>query len=288
MENILRPIYQERASHPDTLAVIMIERRNQTSPQTDNFDVALLVIVKTADRPVFIKHYEFNDQKASMQIVTDEQLQQWILLGTNRRIVDWLMNGKILFDRNEYLVNLIDKLHMFPFSERKLKIGLEYGKLIRRYLEGKGFFEARQYLDAYNHIVHALHHLARLEVIDNGFYPETTVWNQVRQIEPQVYKLYHELVDSGEALEKRLELLFLASDFLIHSKAEIGAAHLLSIMEEKDNWYFAELLEHPEIQYYSVDLGILIEFLIEKHLIEVVKVETKGQQIFHRTYSISK
>lgn len=62
MDNLLRPIYQERASHPNTLAVIMIERRNKTSSLTDNFDAALLVIVKEADEPVFIKHYEF-DQK---------------------------------------------------------------------------------------------------------------------------------------------------------------------------------------------------------------------------------
>ncbi|MCD7036411.1 nucleotidyltransferase-like protein [Metabacillus sp. GX 13764] len=288
MENILRPIYQERASHPDTLAVIMVERRNQTSPETDNFDAALLIIVKEADSPVYIKHYEFEGQQASLHIVTDKQIREWILLGTNRRIVDWLMNGKLLFDRNEYLAQLIDKLHTFPFSERKLKIGLEYSKLIRRYLEGKKFFEAKQFLDAYNHIVHALHHLARLEVIDNGFYPETTVWSQVRQIEPQVYKLYQELIDSGETLEKRLELLFLASDFLIHSKAEIGAAHLLSIMEEKEIWYFAELQEHPEIKYYSVDLGILIEFLIEKQLIHTVRIETKGQEIYHRAYKVAK
>lgn len=38
MENLLRPIYQERASHPDTLAVIIVERRHKVSSETDNFD----------------------------------------------------------------------------------------------------------------------------------------------------------------------------------------------------------------------------------------------------------
>lgn len=288
MENLLRPIYQERASHPDTLAIVMIEKRNQTSPLTDNLDVALLVIVKEAKQPVYIKHYEFDNQKASLNIVTDEQIQQWILLGTNRRIVEWILNGKVLFDRNEYLGKLLDRLKMFPFSERRLKIGLEYGKLIRRYLEGKVFFESKQFLDAYNHIVHALHHLARLEVIDHGFYPEVTVWNQVKQMEPQVYKLYKELVESEESLEKRLELLFLASDFLIHSKSEIGAGHLLSILSEKEVWHYAELLEHPEAKYYSVDLSVLLEFLVDKNFVEVVQIETKGQRIFHRGYSVTK
>ncbi|MBO1515548.1 nucleotidyltransferase-like protein [Metabacillus bambusae] len=288
MENILRPIYQERASHSNTLAIIMIEKRNQTSPLTDNLDVALLVIVNESDQSPFVKHYEYEDKKASLTVMTKDELNESILLGTNRRIVDWVLNGKILFDRNEYIIGLIDRLRTFPFSERKLKIGIEYGKLIRRYLEGKVFFESKQLLDAYNHIVHALHHLARLEVIDRGYYPEVTVWNQVKHIEPQIYKLYKELVESDESLEKRLELLFLASDFLIHSKTEVGAAHILTIMSEKESWYYNELYHHPELKYYSVDLSVLLEFLVEKNYVSIERIETKGKKVFHRSYFVEK
>ncbi|MBJ8056664.1 hypothetical protein JDS87_33840, partial [Bacillus cereus] len=70
MENLLRPIYQERASHPDTLAVIIVERRHKVSSETDNFDAALLVIVKDAEEPLFIKHYESDHQTASLNVVT--------------------------------------------------------------------------------------------------------------------------------------------------------------------------------------------------------------------------
>ncbi|MFD2217059.1 nucleotidyltransferase-like protein [Metabacillus endolithicus] len=288
MENILRPIYQERASHTNTLAIIMIEKRNQTSPLTDNLDVALLVIVNEAEQALFVKHYEYEDKKASLTVMTKDDLNESILLGTNRRIVDWILNGKILFDRNEYIIELIDRLKTFPFSERKMKIGIEFAKLVRRYLEGKEFFESRQLLDTYNHVVHALHHLARLEVIDRGYYPEVTVWNQVKQIEPQIYKLYKELVESEESLEKRLELLFLASDFLIHSKTEIGAAHILTVMSEKDSWYFDELYQHPELKYYSVDLSVLLEFLVEKQYISIERKQTKGKGIYHRIYFLEK
>ena len=288
MENILRPIYQERASHTNTLAIIMIEKRNQTSPLTDNLDVALLVIVNEAEQALFVKHYEYEDKKASLTVMTKDDLNESILLGTNRRIVDWILNGKILFDRNEYIIELIDRLKTFPFSERKMKIGIEFAKLVRRYLEGKEFFESRQLLDTYNHVVHALHHLARLEVIDRGYYPEVTVWNQVKQIEPQIYKLYKELVESEESLEKRLELLFLASDFLIHSKTEIGAAHILTVMSEKDSWYFDELYQHPELKYYSVDLSVLLEFLVEKQYISIERKQTKGKGVYHRIYFLEK
>nr|WP_273129193.1 nucleotidyltransferase-like protein [Bacillus weihaiensis] len=288
MENILRPIYQERASHPDTLAVIMVEKIQQTSPLTDNLDVALLVIVNNEEQPMFVKHYEYDTKKASLTVMSNDELHNGILLGTNRRIVDWVLNGKVLFDRNEYLVELKDRLKAFPIHERKMKIGIEYAKLIRRYLEGKVFFESNQMLDAYNYIVHSLHHLARLEVIDRGLYPEVTVWNQVKHIEPQVYKLYKELVESDETLEKRLELLFLASDFLIHSKIEVGAAHLLTIMSEKETWQYNELYQQPEISHYALDLSVLLEYLIEKKYVSIQRVETKGKDIFHRVYFVSK
>lgn len=288
MENILRPIYQERASHPNTLAIIMIEKRNQTSPLTDNLDVALLVIVNEADQPLYVKHYEYEEKKASLTVMTKDDVNSAILLGTNRRMVDWVLNGKVLFDRNEYIVELVERLRTFPFAERKLKIGIEFAKLIRRYLEGKVFFESKQLLDTFNHIVHALHHLARLEVIDRGYYPEVTVWNQVRQIEPQIYKLYKELIEGEESLEKRLELLFLASDFLIHSKTEVGAGHILSIMSEKDSWYFDELYHHPELKHYSVDLSVLLEFLVEKNYVSIERQQTKGKGVYHRVYFVNK
>lgn len=284
MENILRPIYQERASHANTLAIIMVEKRNQTSPLTDNLDVALLVIVNDTTQPSFVKHYEYEDKKASLTVMKKDDVNEAILLGTNRRLVDWVLNGKVLFDRNEYIVELKDRLKTFPFTERKLKIGIEFAKLIRRYQEGKVFFESKQLLDAYNHIVHALHHLARLEVIDRGYYPEITVWNQVKQIEPQIYKLYKELVEGEESLEKRIELLFLASDFLIHSKTEVGAAHILTVMSERDAWYFHELYQHPKLKYYSVDLSVLLEFLVEKKYVSIERKQTKGKGIYHRVY----
>lgn len=288
MEDILRPIYQERASQANTLTVLSIEKKHNEGTVTDTFDTVLLIIVKELETPVYIKHYTYDNKKAALHIVREDQLKEWLLLGSNRKIVEWIIHGKVLFDRNEYMTNLKNELRDFPFYERKLKIGLEFAKLIRRYLDGKVFFDNKQYLDAYNHVVHALHHLARLAVIENGFHPEITVWNQVKQIEPEIFKLYEELITSDETIEKRLELLFLASEFLIHSRTRFSASHLLEIMEEKDVWTINELLSNQNLTHYSVDLGILIEFLIEKSFIEEVNVETKGQDLYHRHYRVKK
>ncbi|TKC16020.1 nucleotidyltransferase-like protein [Robertmurraya kyonggiensis] len=288
MEGILRPIYQERASHPNTLGVLTIEKNQHSIPTTDTFDTVLLIIVSEAEQPLFVKHYTYEGKKAALHIVTEKKLREWILLGSNRRIFDWLYNGKVVFDRNEFLAELKEEMKEFPFYGRKIKMGLEFAKLIRRYMDGKAFFENQHYLDAYNHVIHSLHHLARLSVIENGFHPEVTVWNQVKQIEPEIYKLYVELVNSDETMEKRLELLFLASEFLIYSRTKVGIAHLIDVLEEREYWTFNDMITHDELVEYSVDLGILLEYLIDRGFINVKNVETKGQGVFHRYYFVAK
>ncbi|WKA59596.1 nucleotidyltransferase-like protein [Planococcus shenhongbingii] len=286
MEQILRPIYQERASQESTLGVVLVEKREKMSPITDTFDSILLIITKENETPVFTKHYTYLNKKAAMHIVTERQLHKWLLLGTNRKIVDWLFHGRIIYDRNEFMEKLKMELKDYPFYGRKIKMGMEFSKLIRRYLEGKVFFEEKNYLDAYHHIVESLHHLARLAVLENGLPPEVTVWTQVKQMEPAIYKLYEELVLSDEALEKRLELLFLASEFFIHSRTKDGAQHIREVMEQKERWTIQELHEEEELRNYSSNLEVFIEFLVEKDLISVEGVKTKSQGIFHRYYYV--
>jgi len=288
MEDILRPIYQERASQANTVGIMLVEKKPQkVSPTTDTFDSILLIIVRNGERPVYVKHYSYDDKKAAMHIVTEAQLNEWMLLGNNRKIFDWLYEGKVIFDRNDFIQNLKKELMDFPFYGRKVKMGIEFAHLIRRYRDGKAFFEEFHYLDAYNHVIHSLHHLARLAIIENGFHPEVTVWPQVKHIDPEIYKLYEELVSSEETMEKRLELLFLASEFLIHSRTQVGSFHFLSVLEEREVWTFNDMMEHKELAVYSVDLSILVEYLIEKNYIEVVLVETKGQGIYHRYYRMA-
>ncbi|MGP4083057.1 nucleotidyltransferase-like protein [Pseudalkalibacillus sp. R45] len=285
MEDILRPLYQERASREETLGVLLIEKNKKFSPSTDHFDVILFIIVEQADSPWQVKHYEFEDKKAALHVVTLHQLNQWLMLGSHRRVVDWVVNGKVLFDRNEFVESLKSRINDFPIAERKKKIGMEFAKLVRRFSDGKELYHAGHYLDAYNNIIHALHHLARLSVIEHGFYPEVTVWNQVKQIEPEIYKLYEELTSSDEPINKRIELLILANEFSMSAKTELGSQHLKDIMNTREGaWSFYQLMVHPEMQDYKIDLGAVIEHLIEKEYIHVIRQDTKGIGIFHRTY----
>lgn len=288
MEHILRPIYQERASQSNTSGVILIDKKEDEDILTDTFDTVLLIIVKKADHLVFSKHYLYEEKKMVMHIITQEQVRKWLLLGTNKKIVDWIFFGKVLFDRNEFLLQLRKELQEFPFEGRKIKTGIQFAKLIRRYLEGKKFFEHENYLDAFSHVMESLHYLGRLSVINNGLYPEVTVWSQVKKIEPAIYKLYEELITSNEPIDKRLELLFLASEFLIHSRTHDGAQHIVEVMLTQDVWTIQELHDHEELINYSSNLEVFIEYLIDKGYIQVEPVIAKNEAVFHRHYKVDK
>ncbi|MBE1555845.1 nucleotidyltransferase-like protein [Sporosarcina limicola] len=287
MEQVLRPIYQERASFPETLGVILVEKRGEGDPVTDTFDAILLIITTNEEIPIVTKHYTDGNGKAAMHIISEKQLKKWLLLGSKRKVVDWLFYGKVYFDRNEFVEQLRAELQEYPFFGRKMKMGLELSRLVRGYMEGKTYFEQENYMDAYHHVVKSLHHLARLAVIESGLFPEVTVWSQVKKIDPAIYKLYEELILSDEPLEKRLELLFLASEFLIHNCTADGARHMMDVMATKEIWTIQELHEHEEIRMYSIDLEVFIEFLVDKGCIEVVQSDSKNEFIFHRDYKVT-
>ncbi|ASN06857.1 nucleotidyltransferase-like protein [Virgibacillus necropolis] len=285
MEDLLRPIYQERASDLDTLGILLIEKTKPNSPLTDNFDVILLIIVNNTNRPWHVKHYEFDDKTAALHVVSEDLLMQWIDTSTYRRAVEWVIYGKVIFDRNEYISNLKEQLRSFPSSKRDLRKAIEFGKLVKSYSEAKDLYETSHYKDAYSRMIHSLHYLARLAVIEKGFHPEVTVWKQVRQIDPEVYKLHEELIQSNEEIEKRVQLMILAIDFVISTRARYSAKHLLDIMNERGgSWSYSELKAHPLLLPYGLDLTAIVAYLSEKDIIKTERVETKGIGVYQRKY----
>lgn len=288
MEQNLRLIYQERASDPTTLGVLLVSKSDKDDPTTDMFDAILLIITSDETTPIYTKHYATDDGDAAMHVISDRQLKKWLIVGSKRKVIDWLFNGIVYFDRNEYVENLKKQLRGNPYLGQGIKMGLELSSLVRAYMEGKKFYEQQNYLDAYHHVVNSLHHLARLAVIEKGLFPEVKVWNQVKKIDPAISKLYEELVTSDETLGKRLELLFLASEFFIYNRTEKGAAHILSVMSKSELWTIQDLHEHEELQLYSVNLEVYVEYLVKRGFIQVVEEASKNPLIRHRLYSIMK
>lgn len=290
MEDYVRQLYQDRASEDSTLGIISVKKRHEADANTDHFDHVLLILASDSrERSWETRHYDYGGVSIAVHTASQSQVSDWLLNGTNRRIIDWLLNGYVIFDRNEYVKSFREKLDQFPADERQLKIGVEFSKLIRRYSDGKSLFEQAHYLDSFNQILHALHHLARLAIIEHGYYPEITVWKQVKKLEPEIYKLYSELTEGEETLAKRLELLMLAIEFEISRKTQLGASHLFALMEKRDEpWSIEELKQQLSVRDYSLDLGIMLEFLIHKGFVDIVLKETKGRKIYHRYYTKTK
>lgn len=287
MEQELRSIYQERASEENTLGIVLVEKRRKGDPITDTFDAILLVITADETTPIYTKHYTTASGIAAMHVISESQLRKWLLVGSKRKVVDWIYYGKVYFDRNEFVETLKKELEENPCFERKVKMGLELSKLVRSYMEGKTFFEQGNYLDAYYHVVNSLQYLARLAVVQKGMYPEVTVWSQVKKIDPSIYKLYEELIMSNETIDKRLELLFLASEFFLHNRTLEGSQHILEVMAQKEKWEIQDLHEHEELKLYSTELEVYIEYLVGKGFITVIQSESKNEWIFHRYYKVA-
>jgi len=289
MDLRLRPIYQERASDSNTLGVIMIEKIDTVSPITDNFDMVLLIITKENDIPVYTKHYSFeNNKKAAMHTITEKQLQKWLVVGYNKKIVDWLFYGKVLFDRNEYVDTLKKNLKDNPFEGRQVKLGVEFAKLIRRFQESKVSFDARDYFDAYNHMIESLNHLARQAVIQHGRYPEVTVWHQLKGYNIEIYNLYEAFITSHQDIQDRLTNIFGKVEALIEHSIEESAQHLLDVMRTQPHWSVQQLHENEALKIYSVNLEFFVEFLREKGYIVIERIETKSPEVYHRYYAVKK
>ncbi|WP_017754305.1 nucleotidyltransferase-like protein [Calidifontibacillus oryziterrae] len=291
MDELLRPIYEERVSRSETLGVLLLEKAKANSPLTDNFDTILIVIEKNMndEGPMYeVEHYNIDEKKVAFHIINENQFNEWLANGSNRRLLYWVLDGTVLFERNQYIEALRNSILQFPVMFRKRKIVIEFAKLIRSWSNGKDLYERKQYLDAYNQMVLALHHLARLSVIEHGFYPEVTVWKQVKKIEPEVYKLYMELVESTETIEEKVELLLLASEFAISSRARIGSSFIVDIMKSKEEpWTIAELMQEKSLEDFNLDVGLLLQYLVSKNIVRVINEGTKSNNIYQRKYIVS-
>lgn len=286
MEDLVRSIYQKRACDSNTLGIIVVTKNQLDFPFTNFFDTLFLLVVKEQTEEFLVKQYKVGKENVCIYSIKMDDMIEAITFSKNKKVFDWIYYGKIIFDRDESLANLRIQFFEFPKNDRDLNMSIEYAKLIKRYKNGKALFDKEHFLDAYNSIIHSLHHLARLAVIEKGIHPEITVWKQVRNIDGQIFKLYEELVFSTEELSKRLELLFLASDFLIYSKIKICLKHFFNILSEQEFWSATELYNHKELKSYAIDLDTLLEYLIEKKVLHIEMELTKNEKIYKFLYKI--
>lgn len=281
MEEVLRKLYDNREIKENALGILLIRSESGLEVVTNYQDAIILVIKSQFHLDWTIEHYYIEGKKIARHIVSWELCKEWLLLGNNTQFVDWFFHGKILYQKGRSIESMKNHTRELPIANKEKKIGLEYAKLIKERQAAKTLYEAKNYLDAYTHIIRALSHQARLSLIEKGFIPELTVWKQVKYIEPEIYKLYVEMIEGEELLTKKIELGLLATEFAISSKINIGSRHILNIiMKRKKPMTITEILHDVDFNEYRIELEMFLEHLVDRGFIDNVFDHEKNTRYY--------
>ncbi|WP_261304492.1 nucleotidyltransferase-like protein [Paenibacillus andongensis] len=256
---------------PRIISVMAVDNPKQLPSLTDGFDTLLLIVTNDLSLNNHTTNYIRDDSRIQERWVDPSSIEQWIRQGINRNILHWLLKGEILLDQNTYLEGLRHRILEFPGDLREHKLLVEFSHFLRKYLQSKEYILDEHLLDAYNNILEALHHWARIVIIEDGYHPEITVWRQIRAINPGVYKLYEELTMSKETLKQRVQLVLLACEFSVMSKMERCCKAFIQILRENEQPLSTdELQQHSQLVELRSELPLLLNKLVKKGLIKEV------------------
>lgn len=245
--------------------------------QTDGFDGIVIAVFEAGSTETSILHYIKDGMRIQERRYAVDALEKQAYCGEHRNIIHWIVQGEIWVDRRGYLEGLQKHLADFPDPDRERRLFAEFASFLRTYLQSKEYLQAGHVLDAYSNILEALHHWARIILIEEGVYPEVTVWQQVRTINAGVYKLYEELTTSCETLTQRVELVLLACEFSVMSKMESCCGPVLRhLAESAEPLGIGELINREDFRDFAPQLPILLSKLARKMLIREVAVPAEG------------
>lgn len=271
--------YQENIlQQQDVLSVLLLDKRDESSLVHGGGNLNYLIVLKRAKEKRGMSCLLCGDQ-----IVVEHRIHQWYLEQLSQQGIDhdlylMLRDGEIIFDQNEYLKNSRERLTRLPQQIIKRRICEEYSVFLQYYLEAKEFLQQNHTMDAFHAVLRALSGWARLVVSEAGEQQEAVLWNQVRRLEPTVYKLYEELIAGSEPLEKRMELLLLPIEFQIMSKMKEATGLIVEIIKSQSKpWTYEELKQHPEFAGSKINLSLLLDKMVKRSFIHSVPIRTKGK-----------
>ena len=127
----------------------------------------------------------------------------------------------------------------------------------------------RSVVDAYYDALETLGSWARIVLIEQGIYPDHTVWTHIQQLDRALWKLYQELTVSSETLEQRVELVLLACEFSVMSKMGDCSELLLRVIRSrKEPWSVNELVNHPQLRFVRNDLPLVLRKLVFRSIVK--------------------
>ncbi|MFC4100910.1 nucleotidyltransferase-like protein [Paenibacillus xanthanilyticus] len=270
----LRAYFQQKFEEEEgVLAVAVVENPYPYSPLIDGLDVMMLVVSSQCDLHRQTEHVRMDDKHILIRRISPSTLEQWIAGGETRSMIQWLVRGEILMDRDNYLLHIRQRVLAFPVEMRESKQIVEFGCFMRKYYQAKQELQDDNLMDSYSNVLAALHHWAHIVLIEAGIHPELTVWKQTRRFNPGIYKLYEQLTSSNETMEQRIQLVLLACEFSIMSLMKSCCKMLFDVMAEREKpWSMMELQLHPSLEGLQLDLSLLIQKLVKRGYIDEVAV----------------
>lgn len=273
MEQIKAHFVSSFKAEPDLVGLTLIDSPYPYNPLVDGLDILVLVILQHDHTRNVTKHIQMQGKRVLVRIIDSSSLNDWLSGGENRNIIEWIVRGEILVDRDGYLSSVRERLLQFPKSMREQKQFAEFAGFLRTYLQAKQDLTDGNLLDAYSHTLAALHHWAHIVLIEEGRHPELTVWKQLKLVHPGIYKLYEELTVSPETLEQRVQLVMLGCEFSIMSKMKTSCSLLFEILATREEpWSIAELQSHSSINVLHIDLSLVLQKLVQRKYIREVAV----------------
>lgn len=260
----------------EVIGAVAILNENGFSVLSEGNGLLLVVVVEDDGSDGSISHYIQDGLRIQERRIPKSILEARIGRREDRAIIQILIQGEIWVDPQTYIENVRTGLLGYPALAKEQKLLSEFSLFLKRYLQCKEYLHHDQILDAYSSILRAIHHWARIVVVEEGVNPEFTVWQQVRRYNPGVYKLYEELTASTETLKQRVELVLLACEFSVMSKMENCCSLLIHILEESEEpMSVDDLMEHPHLKgQISMNLPLMLNKLARKSLIKEVAVAT--------------
>lgn len=272
------------------ISLLLNSNASTYQPMIDDMDRLCVLIMDEVEPGREIEYFIRDGVRILVKRVTPAQLEDSLRSRDTRNIVQLLTQGEILIDRGGYLTDVRNRLIEWTPLLKEQQLLSEFSKFARTYLQAKQDIKDGQVLDAYANVMASLHYWAHLVLIEEGMHPEFTVWEQLRSVNPGVYKLFEELTTSQETIEQRVQLLLLACEFSVLTKMESSCALLIRIIGSRpEPWSPAELMQHPHLAGLAIDISLLLQKLTKRGcILEVARPhEAHGAGVLELRYKVS-
>ncbi|AIQ54850.1 nucleotidyltransferase-like protein [Paenibacillus sp. FSL R7-0331] len=236
-----------------------------------DFDMVVLMLHEEQEKERVLTHTVAGERRTQTVHVGLPALERAVLAGDNNELLTSLVAGEVIWDPKGILGEMRREIVRFqgPLKERVLF--MEFARFLHMYVKSKRYLEADCTMDAYNCVLIALYHWARIEVSEAGFFPSPAVWEQVKSLNTPVHKLYEELTVSTETLDQRVELILLACEFALMSKMSDCCSLLLDILgSRKESWSIKELLQHSGLSPLGAELPLVLRKLVSRSQIREI------------------